>query len=410
MQPRSYFCSRLHSGRRSIFTDGDKGLEAAVRACLPNAYHATCAFHRAQKFSDQTRTMPLFLRMAKAYTLADHILAQAELENVATDVSFATLSLVPVNRFCLAHMPLDADEAAQHWAQCPSETCEFSARHYGHPAEEFDLRIILGHIPGGHFPAPFGRTTSQGAESFAAKMAGEKGCSAFLLATKIFSVLLKGYANLQAKYEKRHQDGMALSASAVEYMQKRQIDLVSVEFEWAQDKDGNAAAPVPPAQFVSGDELIGSVRSRHTQGLIHSVTLFPAEYRSICSCRTPSIRGLPCVHALKVAVVLRIAPNVHERLVHRSFTTAAGRLAFQSPMQLGAVAVATSDLEPAKEPLLPPVNAPKRGRPALKRKRGKNESTASSQSSKPRGSQRATYRCSRCGTKGHTARSCKESH
>ena len=48
-----------------LITDGDKGLKAAVRDCLPQAYHATCAFHRAQKLSEQRKTMPLLLKMAE---------------------------------------------------------------------------------------------------------------------------------------------------------------------------------------------------------------------------------------------------------------------------------------------------------------------------------------------------------
>ena len=59
-----------------------------------------------------------------------------------------------------------------------------------------------------------------------------------------------------------------------------------------------------------------------------------------------------------------------ELLVHDSYTTSAGQAAFAYPAQTVAV---TATLEPAQDFLTPPVNVPKRGRPRVKRKRGRNE-------------------------------------
>ena len=74
-----------------VITDGDKGLENAVRSCLPRAFHASCSFHRSQKLSDQTTTRPLFLKMAGAYTLEQYTSARSELESHATPASAITI-------------------------------------------------------------------------------------------------------------------------------------------------------------------------------------------------------------------------------------------------------------------------------------------------------------------------------
>ena len=121
-----------------LITDGDKGLKAAVRHCLPQAYHATCAFHRAQKLSEQRKTMPLLLKMAGAYTLDQYNGERVKLQSEASSASFATVDLVAANRFCLAHMPSNEDEAKNHWHDCKQKSCEFSALHYDGDPDEFD--------------------------------------------------------------------------------------------------------------------------------------------------------------------------------------------------------------------------------------------------------------------------------
>ena len=151
-----------------LITDGDKGLQAAVRKCLPQAYHATCSYHRAQKLSEPRKTIPLLLKMAVAYTLEQYSSAREELEGVANSASFATVDLVSANYFCLAHMPSDMAEAEQHWHDCSLASCEFSALHYDGDPDVFDSDTVLEQV--GHLPSSFGKTSSQCAESYASKM------------------------------------------------------------------------------------------------------------------------------------------------------------------------------------------------------------------------------------------------
>jgi hypothetical protein len=293
--------------------------------------------------------------MAGAYTLDQYNAERVKLESEASSASFATVDRVPANRFCLAHMPSNEDEANKHWHDCKLKSCEFSALHYDDDPNEVDLQAVLEKV--GQFPYPFGRTSSQGAESYASKMEKQGGArrgSAFQMAVTCFNAMLHDFYTNRKLYEARATGGYALSSKATNYLQRRKEDL------------SNYA--IVSCEVVSSDKVVGTVRAVSSLACLYAVTLLPGEHRSECSCRTPAIRSLPCVHACKLAMV--VSMNL-ERLVHDSFTTSAGLAAFADPAQ--TVPVDTSTLEPAQVLLIPPVNAPKRGRPRVKRLRGPNE-------------------------------------
>ena len=108
-----------------IITDGEKGLMNAIRDCLPNAYHASCSFHRSAKLSDHYTTRPLFLKMAGSYTLQQYTEARIEREKRAGHgEGIDTIDKVAPNLFCLAHMPTNVDEAAFHWHECTIKECK----------------------------------------------------------------------------------------------------------------------------------------------------------------------------------------------------------------------------------------------------------------------------------------------
>ena len=371
-----------------IITDGDKGLQNAVRNCLPNAYHASCAFHRSQKLSDQTTTRPLFQKMAGSYTLEQYTTAREELERRASPASVATIDNVPPNAYCLAHMPVDVEDAQRHWRNCKLAVCEFSALHYGQLAP-FDPTLLR--VSGNHYPSPIGKTTSQGAESYAAKMEKNhaRDCSAFQLASVAFHDILQVHATLRELYSVRKGKGYHLSTYAADYMERRNADLGNLQIA---SLDIDNAVP-------NNTRYVGSVKSKLTVGLAFAVTLIPGELRSTCECRTPSVRGLPCKHAVKLALPSKVDAD---NLVNPCFTVEAGCVAFAGPAQ--TIPVGTSDLEPANEALVPPLNHPKRGRPSTKRKRGKLE--PASNGKKPR--MRRIFCCSLCGQEGHTKKKCRE--
>ena len=208
--------------------------------------------------------------------------------------------------------------------------------------------------------------------------------SAFQLAVVCYHSVLAKHTKLRQDYAKRSDENYRVAPSVAQFLQQRRNDSVNLRILSAETQVD-----------ATGARHIGNVTSFSAPHVVHGVMLFPRESRSTCTCRTPSIRGLPCRHAVKVAITLKIEV---ESLVHRSFTTEAGRIAFGSPAQ--TVPVATADLEPCKTPIIAPVNHPKRGRPSTKRKRGKNEPTSKKA---PR-----SMRCSVCKQVGHTKRSCAQ--
>ena len=151
----------------------------------------------------------------------------------------------------------------------------------------------------------------------------------------------------------------------------------------------------------TGARIVGNVASEDTYGLVHSVVLLPNENRSICSCRTPNITGLPCKHAVKLASAHQLDADT---LVHHCFTTVAGRDAFCSPAQ--TVPVGTADLQPlpSDQHLNSVANYPKRGRPPTKRKKSRLEAACARTSSKRI---HRPFHCSICHQQGHTKRTCK---
>ena len=171
-----------------------------------------------------------------------------------------------------------------------------------------------------------------------------------------------------------------MSSKATNYLQRRKDDLFNYAIVSCED--------------ASSDKVVGTVRAASSFACLYAVTLLPGERRSECSCRTPAIRSLPCVHACKLATVVHM--NL-ELLVHDSFTTSAGQAAFADPAQ--TVPVDTSTLEPAEDFLTPPVNAPKRGRPRAKRRRGHNE---------PKQAGKKRKVCKGCLQEGHNSRTCPQ--
>ena len=189
-------------------------------------------------------------------------------------------------------------------------------------------------------------------------------------------------------YGTRAAGGYALSTKAMKYLEQRRKDLL----DYVIDSCEEAICDADNVKYV------GCVRSTLSLACVHAVTLLPGERRSECSCRTPAIRSLPCVHACKLATGLHV--NI-ELLVHDGYTNSAGQAAFSDPAQTAAVD--TANLEPAQDFLTPPVNVPKRGRPSKKRKLGHNEST---QAGKKRS--RKVSRCAGCGHEGHSLRTCPQ--
>ena len=143
--------------------------------------------------------------------------------------------------------------------------------------------------------------------------------------------------------------------------------------------------------------IVGSVDSVSKYGAVHSVTVLPNENKSSCSCRTPDIRGLPCQHAVGLAVIHQVSL---ELLIHPCFKTEAGFEAFGAPAQ--TVAVGTADLvpQPPEYKLHTIQDYPTRGRPPSKRKKAALE---------PAGATKRLHRvtcCSICKQQGHTKRTC----
>ena len=377
-----------------LISDGDKGLANAVVLWLPRAYHALCCYHRSIKVSCPGRTKALFLKMAGAYTYPQFIACLAELQAAADSDSFETVDAVPLNAYCLAHMPTTEAEARQHWDECIFESCQFSSHCYVASSAPFDAAVpfnmddILEMVSCRHLPAPFGRTASQGAESYAAKMLklqGGRGGSAFQMASACFHDMLSTFAAMRTTYARLAVTDADVSSFVATYLKDRKTDLNKYNVCSFDD--------VPSSAGLAAQQIVGSVQSVSTKET-HAVTLVPSQRRCECTCRTPSLRGLPCVHSYKLARAAKVPVN---QLVHRSFTTEAGHLAFATPAQ--SVPVATADLVPAtgEDALLPPENVPQRGRPSVKRKRGKFEDGKSA---------RRPVRCSSCRVTGHTKRSC----
>ena len=125
------------------------------------------------------------------------------------------------------------------------------------------------------------------------------------------------------------------------------------------------------------------VQSRHDQGTRRVVYMDPVS----CSCGYRDEFGVPCRHICAVALFLEQEPSQY---------------VVEERRRAALVATYVGDIKPVDTVLLendglkPPVGVKKRGRPKLKR----IPSSAETQPIR-------TVKCSRCGERGHNARTCK---
>ena len=136
----------------------------------------------------------------------------------------------------------------------------------------------------GPFPVFFfGKTSRQGAESYASKMENKEGArhgSAFQMAVTCFNAMLHDFHMNRGLYGTRATGGYALSTKATKYLERRKKDLLDYVIVSCEDASGDA----------DDVKYVGTVRAALSVACLYAVTLLPGERR------TPAIRSLPCVH------------------------------------------------------------------------------------------------------------------
>ena len=133
-------------------------------------------------------------------------------------------------------MPTIFEELQHHWDNCTLPSCEFSSEHYDSGSIS-SVDDLLENISGKHLPASFGKTSSQGAESYAAKMDknSARNVSAFQLAVLCYHDVLKAHAALRKKYNMRHAKGHRFCEKVESYMQRRREKIASLMIQSAEE-------------------------------------------------------------------------------------------------------------------------------------------------------------------------------
>jgi hypothetical protein len=127
----------------------------------------------------------------------------------------------------------------------------------------------------------------------------------------------------------------------------------------------------------------GSVEARAESDRFHNVDLD----RHTCSCGAYQITGLPCVHA--VALAMQAGKDIL-RLTHEYYHTSRGRSAYDAALPL--TGIVTADL--AQDSLLPPFTQRPRGRPVQRRIPSRGELLSQ------------VRKCTYCKGSGHNRRTC----
>ena len=389
----TYFCEHLVAAFPSlldtpshIISDQDKGLENAVRSCIPRAFHAACLFHRMQKITPIAKRS-LLSAMARATTLKHYAIAYSKLQSELSASDMHTVTSTAPHLYCLSHMVLnerDLRADGGHWAQCGVPSCKFSWMHFaasGATAQSDPFDFIARDIV---FPSPWGHTSNQGSESFngAAKLLGIRTkniCDAMIHCyAKCLDILMV----LRDHYVERDRTHLLLPAKVTKILKatsdrcvQRQASLVDVGAR--------------TGQVLSSD--------KQDQNYFHVVHLNPApsQLTGQCSCRDWQVEGVPCVHTMKIARVCRVE-NHH--LVHPLLRSTAGVGAFSAAAPFHPVDTANLVCAPEGSILPPQRLPPKSGRPKKNRLKGATEEGGKSK--------RKRAQCSGCGNYDHNILHC----